>query len=370
MFNQTKRRLGAVLLLCALALSGCSSTEEEVAETTVRETAVEVAVAALADMASESKVTGSVTAKTTVSVIPLLSGQVTELNVREGSVVTAGQVLFCVDTSSVTSSLGALYESYSATQALTQESITTAQTNLTNTEALYAVGAASQFALEQAQSAVVQAEASQTAQLASIQSSINQINTQVGYGTVTAPCDGLVTSVSIVQGGLAGQTTPAVTIAEGGTLRVAVQVSETIYSKLAVGDVASVSIASAFDQAQLCTIAELGVAASAQNNLYNVYLYVPDGNVAIGAFADVTFYTNVVAEAVQVPTEAVQTDGSTQYVFVVDDGGATVSQVTVTTGLVGDVNTQITSGLEGGEQVVSVGQSFLSDGAAVRVVEE
>ena len=43
-------------------------------------------------------------------------------------------------------------------------------------------------------------------------------------------------------------------------------------------------------------------------------------------------------------------------------------QVTVTTGLVGDGVTEITSGLTRGQSLVVKGQSYLSDGAGVRIV--
>ena len=42
--------------------------------------------------------------------------------------------------------------------------------------------------------------------------------------------------------------------------------------------------------------------------------------------------------------------------------------VEVTTGLTGTGVTQVTSGLTGGEMLVTVGQSYLADGDAVRVV--
>ena len=38
------------------------------------------------------------------------------------------------------------------------------------------------------------------------------------------------------------------------------------------------------------------------------------------------------------------------------------------TGLVGDGETEVTSGLAGGETLVTVGQFYLSDGAEARVV--
>ena len=73
------------------------------------------------------------------------------------------------------------------------------------------------------------------------------------------------------------------------------------------------------------------------------------------------------ADAVVVPTEAILTSNEMQYVFVVEDGVA--RQTEVTTGLIGSGVTEITSGLKVGQQLVIMGQAYLDDGAAVRVVE-
>ncbi len=81
-----------------------------------------------------------------------------------------------------------------------------------------------------------------------------------------------------------------------------------------------------------------------------------------GMFADVTFRTNASENAVVVPTEAILTSGEEQYVFVVEND--TAKYVPVTTGLTGNGVTEITSGLQPGQQLVTVGQAYLSDGAA------
>ena len=61
------------------------------------------------------------------------------------------------------------------------------------------------------------------------------------------------------------------------------------------------------------------------------------------------------------------TDGEEQYVFVVNNGVA--AKVAIQTGLVGDGVTEVTGGLTGGESLVVKGQSYLSDGTAVRIVD-
>ena len=62
------------------------------------------------------------------------------------------------------------------------------------------------------------------------------------------------------------------------------------------------------------------------------------------------------------------TNNEEKYVYTLDADQKTVSRVTVTTGLVGETSTEIVSGLTGSETVIVKGQSYLSDGAAVRVV--
>lgn len=114
----------------------------------------------------------------------------------------------------------------------------------------------------------------------------------------------------------------------------------------------------------------LPAAANQQTNLYDVSVSVPDGTEpAIGAFATVIFYTDRRENTLSVPTECVLTGNDNErYLFTVDEGGTTAKRVTVETGLVGKTQTEITSGLNEGDRVVTKGQSYLSDGSAVRVV--
>lgn len=395
------RRFAAGVLACLmlLGLSACGGNDEDTADQTAQtqdqSTAVETQTVARTDLSNENMVSGQIIADSSVSIVPTIAGTVQSLPVKAGDTVKKGQLLFQIDTSQITSSYGALQESYSATQQMTNEAIqnaqdalpiaqsavTTAQTNYDNTLALFNVGAASQVELDQARSqldqannqlsqarsAVSQARASQKAQLAQIESSLDQIRTQAAAGTVTAPCDGLITAVNIVEGGMAGQTGAAIVIAEGGRTRISVQVSESLLSQLKVGDTAQVTVSAVSNEPFTATIASIAPAADAQTALYEVRLYTPVGvTYPIGAFADVTFYTNRRPDAVTVPSDAILTDGTEQYVFVVENDAA--KKVTVQTGVVGNGETEITEGLTGGETLVVKGQSYLSDGAAVRVV--
>lgn len=409
-----QKRIVAGVLACLLlaGMVGCGKKGDTSEEETVQGTAVEVQEVATGEMAAQSSLAGTVTAKNSVQVFPLLAGNVTALNVAAGDTVAQGQVLFQVDTSTVTSTYSSLQQSYNATKATTDQAIATAQlgvqnaqialdqanTAYENTKALHEAGAASdqqlttasqgvqqaQAAVQQAQAGVKQAQASQQASLAQIQASMDQIQAQAGLGTVTAPCSGLVTNVNIERGGMAAQAQPAVVIAEGGNIEVTVSVSETVLPGLHIGDKATVTVQSVSADPFDATIATIAAAANAQTKLYDITLTLPaDMKPAIGTFANVILYTDQRADAVYVPTEAILTDGDTQYVFITTDerpetdekksdvgvgDGPWAKKVIITTGLVGDGITEVTEGLAGGETLVVKGQSYLSDGSLVRVV--
>ena len=377
-----KKRVLAALLAASMALcAGCGSqTSDDGEEQTAAGTAVEVAEVTKGAMSTEYSVNGKVAADNEVQVFPMLAGQVLTLSVSEGDKVAKGQTLLNVDTSSVTSTMSSLRESYNATKTATEKAIENAQIGVEqaqlaveNTEALLEAGAAAEQdltkakqGLAQAQAGVQQARAQQAASLAQIQVSMDQINKQASYGTVTAPCAGAVTAVNVVQGGMASSAQPAVVIAEDSRVKINASVSEDVFAGLHTG----VQISVLSDEVKSAKIVSLPAAANQQTNLYDVSVSVPDGTEpAIGAFATVIFYTDRRENTLSVPTECVLTGNDNErYLFTVDESGTTAKRVTVETGLVGKTQTEITSGLSEGDRVVTKGQSYLSDGSAVRVV--
>lgn len=382
-----KKRILAALLAASMALcAGCGSQSDDTAEEdqTPSGTAVEVTEVTQGAMSTEYSVNGKVAADNEVQVFPMLAGQVLTLSVSEGDKVSKGQTLLSVDTSTVTSTMSSLRESYNATKTATDKAIENAQISVQqaqlaveNTEALLEAGAAAEQdltkakqGLEQAQAGVAQARAQQAASLAQIQASMDQINKQASLGTVTAPCAGTVTTVNVVQGGMASSAQPAVVIAEDSRVKIKASVSEDVFAGLHTGDSAGVQISVLSDEVKTAKILSLPAAANQQTNLYDVSVSVPDGSdPAIGSFATVIFYTDRRENTLSVPTECVLTGNDNErYLFTVDEGGTTAKRVTVETGLVGKTQTEITSGLTAGDRVVTKGQSYLSDGSAVRVV--
>ena len=398
-----KKRFVAAAIAGLLVLTACGNPAQQAEDTpaqqedTASSTPVEVQSVVRTNLSNESMVSGQVVADAPISIVPTISGTVLNLPVKVGDSVKKGDLLFRIDTTQITSSYSALKQSYDATQRMTNEAIqnaqaalpiaqsalTTAQTNYDNTLALFNVGAVSQVEvdqtriqleqarnqLSQAQSAVTQARASQQAQLAQIEASLSQMHAQVAAATVTAPCDGLIVGVNITAGGIAAPSGPAILLSEGGRTRVSVQVSEDLLGQLKVGDIAEVTVSAVSDVPFQASIASIAPAANAQTALYEVRMYTLLGvHYPIGAFAEVTFFTNQRKDTVTIPSDAILTDGTQSYVYIVEEEAAT--KVPVDTGIVGNGITEILSGLTGGEMLVIKGQNYLTDGTAVRIVAD
>lgn len=88
----------AVLLTAALALGGCqSSTDEAETETADTSLAVEAAVPEVGDLSVSSTFIGTISPQEQVSIIPLVSGEVSSVHFQVGDQVQAGDVLLQID---------------------------------------------------------------------------------------------------------------------------------------------------------------------------------------------------------------------------------------------------------------------------------
>ena len=199
-----------------------------------------------------------------------------------------------------------------------------------------------------------------------LESSLANINSN---GSVVAPISGTIQSLSATKNGFVSPSMPIATIESTSDMEVQVGVSESLVSKISVGNQTTVSIDSA-NKTFMAPITSIDMVANAETNLYGVTINIPSCYVSgllSGMFEDVNFKTDTQSDVVIVPTEAIQTGVDGQYVYTLDADNI-AHKVAVQTGLVGDGETEVTSGLAGGETLVTVGQFYLSDGAEARVV--
>ncbi|MDY3616650.1 efflux RND transporter periplasmic adaptor subunit [Intestinimonas butyriciproducens] len=250
--------------------------------------------------------------------------------------------------------------------------------NVNDLKALQEIGAASQSEIDAAELTLMSAQVTRDSTLSQLEAGIQSAKASVeqlatalenvdARGNVIAPISGVLLSLSAEKDGFVSSAMPVAVIDGVDQLKIAVTVSEALVPKLSIGDSVDVTVSSV-GASFTGTIRAVDKTANAQTKLYTVTVTIPsevDGLLS-GMFADVTFHTDTSADTIVIPAQAVLTSGGTQYVYVVE--GDTARYVEVTTGLTGNGVTEITSGLEAGQQLVTVGQAYLSDGAPVRIV--
>lgn len=380
-----KQKTISLLLALALALSlaGCQKEETVTAPAGV---AVQVQTVEAQDIASENTVSGQVTAGSETSVYVTATAKCTAVYVEAGDAVKAGDVICSLDMESSLAQYRAAEigytsaaSSYSAQKDILDRQVALYEKNWNDTKALFEIGAASQSEVDQMELQYLSTKAQRDSTLAQLEASMQSAKSSYeqlvlamenidSHGNVIAPVDGVLASLTASEGGMVSPSYAVAVIDGAEQMKVTVMVSEALVPKLAIGDTVTVRV-SAADAEFDGVIRSVEKTANQVTKLYTVTVTVPaevEGLLS-GMFADVTFHTAVSESAVVVPSEAILTSSDRQYVFIVEND--TAKRVDITTGLTGSGMTEVTSGLDAGAQLVTVGQQYLSDGDAVRVVE-
>ena len=374
-----KQKTISLLLALALVLSlaGCKKEETVTAPAGV---AVQVQTVEAQDIASENTVSGQVTAGSETSVYVTATAKCTAVYVE------AGDVICSLDMESSLAQYRAAEigytsaaSSYSDQKNILDRQVALYEKNWNDTKALFEIGAASQSEVDQMELQYLSAKAQRDSTLAQLEASMQSAKSSYeqlalamenidSHGNVIAPVDGVLASLTASEGGMVSPSYAVAVIDGAEQMKVTVMVSEALVPKLAIGDTVTVRV-SAADAEFDGVIRSVEKTANQVTKLYTVTVTVPaevEGLLS-GMFADVTFHTAVSESAVVVPSETILTSSDKQYVFIVEND--TAKRVDITTGLTGSGMTEVTSGLDAGEQLVTVGQQYLSDGDAVRVVE-
>ncbi len=382
-----RSRFAAALLAAVLTFSLAACGGQEPEEDIPEEVGIAVQIQPVTEdaIATENKVSGKVSADNEYTILIASAAKCTAVYAKAGDQVQAGDILCTLDLGSALASYNAARISYSSAlqsyndqKAVLDKQVQLALDNVNNTKALFEIGAASQLEVDQAELNYQSASAGRNATLSQLEAGIQNAQSGVeqldialedvdSNGNVIAPISGTLATFSAVENSFISNTMPLAVIDGPDQMKVSVSVSEALVPKLSPGDEASVYV-SAIDREFTAVIRSVEQAANMQTQLYTVVLTVPAdvGGLMNGMFADVTFHTDVSENAIVIPTEAILNDGSVQYVFIEENG--TAKYVEITTGLTGNGVTEVLSGLAAGQSLVTVGQEYLTDGAAVRVV--
>jgi HlyD family secretion protein len=173
--------------------------------------------------------------------------------------------------------------------------------------------------------------------------------------TVVAPFAGMVTAVSVVEGEIASG--PVVELIDDSELAVTLQVDEADVGALSVGQPATITLSTWPDTEIPGEIARIAPGARTETGSslvtfeVRVGLGATDLPVRAGMTAEASLITAEREEVLLVPNRAIRVNRENGTYSVLLVNGETTQEVPVTIGLRDDENTQITSGLNPGDEL-------------------
>lgn len=365
------KKILTLLLVTALVFTGCSKTEDISADTSEESyTAVEVETLKPMELHIENIMTAKTYADKDVYVVPLMSGKVESINVNVGDRVNKDDVLFVMDTDSITNQVNqalAAYDSAKAGYEVSVSQIENAKKSFERIQKLYEEGAVPESQYDQAKLAASD-ESLEAASKGVDQARIAYENAAdaLDNAVVKAPISGVISDISIVEGEFASSAKPPVTIVDSDSITIELAVPGNMVNKLHKGTEANVEI-SAANYSEKSVIDSISTSADQMTNLYTVNIILENnGSIKPGMFAKVNFETDKIENALAVKTEAVVERDGKSYVFVVS--GDVSEEREVITGLDTGSYIEIKSGLAAGDTVIVKGQDYITGGSKIKVV--
>ena len=311
----------------------------------------------------------SVTVKAPIELRPLLQAEVESkalgyldaVLVAPGDRVTKGQLLALVRPGDLPDQLGAARGSLAQTEA----SLDLARATAARAVALAPSGVVSQQELQQAQAAVLRAEAEQAA----LRAQVSVASSRVGETRITAPYDGIVLARRLDPGALVGPgTSPILVVGVVEKLKVIVSLDERRGVVVQTGQKAQLKLDALPEKLFDTTVFRVYPTFDTATRTMDVDLRIDNSEHLLkpGMFGRATIVVGVHPHAVVVPTGAVTVSAGKRWAFVLD--GDKVQRREVGVGVDDGETLEVTRGVAAGEEVVTVGMDNVSNGAAVRVV--
>jgi membrane fusion protein, multidrug efflux system len=307
---------------------------------------------------------GTVQALNTVSVRPQVGGQVEAILFREGQEIAKGEVIARIDARSYQAQL----DQAIAKKKQDEATLGGARSTLKRYEELIQKNFVAAQDLENQRHTVRQLEAL----VASDDAAIASARVQVGYATITAPIDGLagirlMDVGNVVQG---SQADAIVVLTQVHPINVLFTLPEQQLERVrGSGDALKVTARDRADNRVIATgtlaVIDNQIDATTGTFKLKAEFTNADNQLWPGQFVNVRLEVGELANALTVPTQALQRGPEGSYVYLVkDDATVALQPVKPGTEAAGG-KTVVLEGLKPGDRVVSEGQFRLKPGAKV-----
>lgn len=337
-----------------------------------RSASIVSATATTADFPIRRYAIGFVSSPAVVSINARVSSQIVSIDVKDGQMVKAGDLLFSLDDRALKAQLA----KDQATLAKDQAMLASSQSDLQRAKDLVAKQAGTQQTYDQAMAAQKAAAATVDADKATIDAD----NVQLGFAAIRAPISGRLGAVNVAVGDLvttsngnSSTATPLVTITQMDPLQVNFNLPESnlalLHKALATPQQGAVTLIKDGDPTPVGkgTLDFVDSSVDTASGTIATRASVPNSDLSLwpGQYVNVVLDAGIMPQMTSVPTVAVQPSQKGPFVYVVKPDN-TVEMRPVQVALTEGENSAISEGLKSGEKVVVEGQTKLKEGAAVR----
>lgn len=198
---------------------------------------------------------------------------------------------------------------------------------------------------------------------------IGQIKKQIADNLIKAPISGQVTEKKVEAGEFVNPGTVLGKVVNVSKLKVDVQVSENDAYTITLGQKVTITTDLYADKTFDGKVIFVSQQGDAAHN-YQVQIELPNSSshpLKAGTFVYADFIHQGAGQVLQIPRSALVESMKNPYVYVVQNGKATVRKLTIGKDL--GANIEVIAGLKNGEQVIVNGQINLAEGTPVRIVK-
>ncbi len=342
-----------VILTAGLLTAGCTQQPDEATEEQVRTVNVESQTAKPEKFERFLRLVGTVKSRNDVRISSEVTGRVNEYFVEEGDRIKKGEPILKIDDSQ-------LRREQERLEAVTAQ----ARENFERLKKLYEqdeIGSEMDY---------LNARYSYEQNRASLES----VKESIAKTTITAPFDASLEQKMVEEGEMASPGTVLVRLIGSDNLRVITGVPSTYSDVVEKGDVARVWFDFQNSDTLDLPITFVAQSIDPQTRTFEVEMRLPEGsNYKVDMIANLMVRTLELEEAIVLGSEyVIQTDeNNVVYTVAKDDDGHTIAKaVPVKLGAAYKNEVVVEDGLNPGDQLITVGSSFLQDSMRISVVDE
>lgn len=277
----------SLTLISTVALiSSCADVEKNT-EQAPQLPLVVVEKATISDFVHEIVVPGSIETDQDVMLTAEMGGLITDISVKEGDRVSAGQIIARVDASVLASNVQEL-----------QTQLQFAEYMLEKQKELKRRGVGTEIELETAQN-----------QVNSLKASINSLNTQRGKAVIKAPFAGVIDLVFAKQGEMTGPASPIARLVNNKTVDITASISEKYFGKVKTGSPLVVSFPNYSDTTIQLSVEHIGNYIEPTNRTFRIKTTIKNNNYLLpNMLAELNITDMRVAGGLVVPTAGILKD--------------------------------------------------------------